>query len=146
MKQPLSNEMKKGIRNYGSDNHEDYEDCMNVKTSGTDHIGNIPGQAKAEGQAEADASKESDEQSLAGVPPAGRIRPGGKAPYSSVERSVTLAETTENEEGTVQNPGDVDEAKWEAAKKASAKEYGPDNWKTVTKIYKSMGGKFHKKS
>lgn len=46
----------------------------------------------------------------------------------------------------IENPGDVDEGKWKDAKTAAEKEYGPGHWSVVSHIYKSMGGKFHKKS
>lgn len=46
----------------------------------------------------------------------------------------------------IHNPGDVDEGKWKEAKAAAEKEYGPGHWAVVSHIYKSMHGKFHKKS
>ena len=45
----------------------------------------------------------------------------------------------------VANPGSVDEAKWEEAKKKCIKEYGEIKWPVVTTIYKDLHGKFHNK-
>jgi len=42
----------------------------------------------------------------------------------------------------IENPGNVDEAKWAEAKKKCIKEYGHIKWPVVTTIYKEMGGTF----
>jgi len=46
----------------------------------------------------------------------------------------------------VMNPGHVDEAKWEKAKKAAEKSGYKDKYAVVTEIYKKMGGTFSHKS
>lgn len=43
----------------------------------------------------------------------------------------------------IENPGNVDEALWDKAKKASQKAFGKIKWAFVTWKYKQMGGKFH---
>ena len=39
------------------------------------------------------------------------------------------------------NPGHVDEALWEKAKKAVIKTYGKIKWPVVMSVYEKMGGK-----
>lgn len=46
----------------------------------------------------------------------------------------------------IMNPGSVDEAKWEAAKKDVQETYGEIRWPVVSYIYKKSGGSFHKAS
>lgn len=46
--------------------------------------------------------------------------------------------------GLISNPGNVDEAKWEAAKKACMKEYGKMKWAVVMHIYEQEGGETKK--
>lgn len=53
-------------------------------------------------------------------------------------------EAMEDHDQKIRNPGDVDEAKWAKAKKLCEKEYGHIKWPVVSKIYKSLGGEFHK--
>lgn len=67
---------------------------------------------------------------------------GGKHPNIEEGKSYPL-EKKENQEKIV-NPGKVDEALWEKAKKAVQEEYGKLDYAIVTAIYKKMGGEFHK--
>ncbi len=46
----------------------------------------------------------------------------------------------------IENPGRVDEGKWEKAKAAAEKSGHQGNYAVVTTIYKSMGGVFSHKS
>lgn len=47
----------------------------------------------------------------------------------------------EEKHKTIQNPGHVDEGKWEKAKEASMKEYGEHRWPAIMYIYEKMGGR-----
>lgn len=67
---------------------------------------------------------------------------GGHKPDIEIGKTYPL-EKKENQEKII-NPGKVDEAIWEKAKKAVKEEYGELDYAIVTAVYKKMGGTFHK--
>ena len=68
-----------------------------------------------------------------------------KGLYKYGNSSKEELDAEHNIEARIENPGDVDEEKWAAAKKAAEKEYGAGHWEAVSYIYKKMGGEFHRK-
>jgi phage-related protein (TIGR01555 family) len=58
------------------------------------------------------------------------------------EEGTGAQDPKDQSKNAVQNPGKVDEAKWERAKKKVKEEYGEIRWPVVTYVYKKMGGTF----
>lgn len=89
-------------------------------------------------------SVEEGDEDPEGTPGANREPSANLAPKSSIQAPEAIQ--PKNAMATIQNPGDVDEALWEKAKKAVMKQYGKIKWAVVTSVYKKMGGTFKKKS
>jgi len=135
---------------------EEYRDAVNKEDllgiqldnealpDGADEIGNIPGAQEEESQADKEGGEESDASSM----PAGS-QPTTSSPGQTTKNSLAediKAHNAESEE-KIENPGDVDEGKWEEAKKAADKSTGGTRkWALVSYLYKKMGGTFHRKA
>ena len=121
---------------------------------GADQLGNTSG--NDEEQLDKEADVEEDQESLMyGNTPSTQEDPKEKSVANSSqeqldkEHGISLEITQHNSDPMVgekiENPGSVDEPKWEAAKKDADKSIGKRSWALVSYIYKRLGGTFKSK-